>query len=87
MTQTYNHPVNRYIRWLIEQVIRRLHDAATQLRKEPQIQGKKQEKKWREIRANLLTAQSTTLKQILYASPIRTFQVPHWKMQLFGDTQ
>ena len=53
--QTFDHPVNRYIRWLIEQVVDRLMDAVTELRNISSSKSEdSRESNWRYARASVL---------------------------------
>ena len=70
VTQTYNHPVNRYIRWLVEQVIQRLEMAVKHLRDIPK-KTKEKEKSWRIVRSNLLEEEAKALRKLLFTSPLR----------------
>ena len=69
VTQTFDHPVNRYVRWIIEQVLSRLQEASQKL-VEFNKETKSREKIWRKERAGLLSTQKERLQKLLWLSPL-----------------
>ena len=66
--QTYNHPVNRYIRWLVERIANRIQNAVEKLQLDEDDTDVGQ--KWRATRASLLKKVATTLRRELLISPL-----------------
>lgn len=67
--QTYNHPANRYIVWLIRQVLQILKQTSESLRKKHQDE-EKDVLRWRDISATHLDNMRVEIEQTLWASPI-----------------
>ncbi len=69
--QTFDHPVNRYIRWLVEQVLDRLMDALTKLRDISSSKNEEsRESNWRYARASVLEGMADRLRDLLWQSPL-----------------
>ena len=69
--QTFDHSVNRYIRWLIEQVVDRLMDAVTELRNISSSKSEdSRESNWRYARASILEGMADRLRGLLWQSPL-----------------
>ena len=71
--QTFNHPVNRYIRWLVEQVLRYLEMSIRELR--PSSEAKdSSENVWRRTRADVLEEEQINIQRLFRRSPLS--QIP-----------
>ena len=69
--QTFDHPVNRYVRWLVEQVLDRLQDASYHLRKVKQdSKSHSSEYQWRFTRASVLDEMAERLQNRIWGSPL-----------------
>ena len=69
VTQTFDHPVNRYVRWIIEQVMSRLEEASKRLL-DFKDDTDSTENVWRKERAEVLSNQKVLLQQLLWSSPL-----------------
>ena len=71
VTQTYDHPVNRYIRWLVEKIVYNVFDAVDKLLHIDFTKDKtSNEMQWRKYRADILKQEGMKLQQLLWNSPL-----------------